>query len=432
MLEKVSIPSNIKKMTVILVLAYLLNFIGFTFTLSTMSLTGKHLLSGSGAAGVPLTLLSGVALFSAIPFGKLADKIGRKKSLILVILCYAAGDILGATAINISNGTLYLAAMAILGIGVGAMALFATAVTDIYPAKFKGRASGYAQLGVMGANTLGYLIGGQLASHVGFTSVYYAGFIAQFVSIVFILSLKFDTKEVAGKLLEFWPKEAFLPQELDPKPLENVPKSQNRSAVKLFLIFPLLLAVLLRIFIHIGGNYVNVVLPVAFTAIGFPLTTITVFMTIRALAAFIFASPCGTIIDKWGRKFGFIAAPIATAIGILLIGLTGSIPLIVVGAILIGIGNAIANVVPPAVANDVTYLSERSTAVAIFGISTNVGGFVFSAPMASILHNYSMSTLAIVSAIVLMIPVLLSFFIKEVEIGHYKGINMDDENKECV
>ncbi|AGY77790.1 MFS transporter [Clostridium autoethanogenum] len=424
--EKISIPSSIKKMTVILVLAYLLNFIGFTFTLSTMALTGKKLLSGSGAAGIPLTLLSAVALFSALPFGKLGDKIGRKKSLILIMLCYVVGDMLGAIAINSNSGTLYLASMAILGIGVGAMALFATAVTDLYPAKFKGRASGYAQLGVMGANTLGYLVGGQLVTHLGTTSVYYAGFIAQFVSIALILSLKFDTKEVGLKLQQYWPREAFSEQELNPKPVvENVKKEHNRPAIKLLLIFPLLLAVLLRIFIHIGANFVNIALPVAFTQIGFPLTTITIFMTIRALGSFVSASPCGAIMDKYGRKFGFITAPVITAIGILLIGLTGTVPLIVVGSFLIGVGNAVANVVPPAVANDVTYLPERSAAVAIFGISTNVGGFVFPTPMASILHNYNIAVLAIVSAAVLMIPVILSFFIKEVSIGRYKGVELD-------
>jgi len=102
--NKIQIPLKIKQMTVRLVLAYLLNFVGFTFTLSTMALTGKSLLTGSGAAGVPLSLLSGVALFSALPFGKLADKIGRKYSLVLVVVCYAAGDLLGAAAINAGNG----------------------------------------------------------------------------------------------------------------------------------------------------------------------------------------------------------------------------------------------------------------------------------------------------------------------------------------
>lgn len=422
---KIQIPGKIKAMTCKLVVAYLLNFIGFTFTLSTMSLTGKELLTGSGAAGIPLSLLSGIALFSALPIGKLADKIGRKYSLIIVIVCYAAGDLLGAFAINAKSGTMYLAAMAVLGIGVGAMALFATAVTDIYPQQYKGRASGYAQLGVMGANMSGYLVGGQLVTHLGTTSVYYAGFISQIISIILILSLSVDTKTVGEHLIDYWPKEAFTEEELNPKkPESNI--GQKRSALKLLCIFPLLLSVLLRIFIHIGTNFVNVALPVAFTEIGYPLTAITIFMTIRAFGSFICAGPCGNWIDRFGRKFGFILAPAVTIAGILLIGFFGKIPVIVVGAFFIGVGNAIANVVPPAVANDVTYLPERSTAVAIFGISTNVGGFVFPTPMASILNNYNLQTLAAASAAALMIPIVLSLFIRETSVGRYKGVKMGE------
>ena len=131
--EKINIPSFIKNSTIILVIAYVLNFVGFTFLISTMSLTGKALLEGDGAAGVPLSLLSGVALFSALPFGSMADKLGRKMAIIIMIVTYALGDLIGAFAINAQSGTLYLIAMAMLGVGVGAMALFATAVTDLYP-----------------------------------------------------------------------------------------------------------------------------------------------------------------------------------------------------------------------------------------------------------------------------------------------------------
>ena len=129
--EKINIPSFIKNSTIILVIAYVLNFVGFTFLISTMSLTGKALLEGDGAAGVPLSLLSGVALFSALPFGSMADKLGRKMAIIIMIVTYALGDLIGAFAINAQSGTLYLIAMAMLGFGGRSMALFATAVTDL-------------------------------------------------------------------------------------------------------------------------------------------------------------------------------------------------------------------------------------------------------------------------------------------------------------
>lgn len=426
---KIAIPGVIKGMTVQLVIAYVLNFVGFTFLISTMSLTGKALLEGEGAAGVPLSLLSGVALFSALPFGKMADKLGRKAAIILMIVCYALGDIIGLVAIQMQNGVLYLVAMCMLGIGVGAMALFATAVTDLYPAMYKGRASGFAQLGVMAANTLGYLIAGQLITYLGTTSVYYVAIGCQVAAIIMMLALKREPRDVGRSLTDYWPKEAFSAFELNP-PVETkaVPKGQNRPTWKLLFVWPILLAVILRVWIHLGANYVNVALPVAFTEIGYSAAAISVFLVARALASFLTADFTGRMIDRFGRKLGYIGAPIVTALGILLIAFSGMVPLMLVGCALIGFGNAIANVVPPAVCNDVTYLPERSKAVAIFGISTNIGGFVFPVPMAIVLSRFGLPGLAVACTVFLMIPVLLAVFtLKEKKVGEFKGYELSEE-----
>ena len=432
--EKINIPSFIKNSTIILVIAYVLNFVGFTFLISTMSLTGKALLEGDGAAGVPLSLLSGVALFSALPFGSMADKLGRKMAIIIMIVTYALGDLIGAFAINAQSGTLYLIAMAMLGVGVGAMALFATAVTDLYPAKYKGRASGFAQLGVMAANTLGYLIAAPIITKFGTTSIYYVALGCQVVAIILISALKKDPRDVGRSLQEYWPKEAFNEVELNPSlaKAENVPPEHNRSSLKLAFLWPILLAVILRVWIHLGANFINVALPIAFDAMGYTLTATSTFLVTRALASFIFASPCGQLIDKFGRKFGYISAPLSTIVGILMLTFLQNPFCMYFGCALIGIGNAIANVVPGAVCNDVTYLSERSRAVAIFGISTNIGGFIFPVPMAMILAKYGLSGLAIACGVFLLIPVLLaSFTLHETSVGHFKGFELDAPPKEA-
>ena len=419
----ISIPLKIKKVTIIVVAAYLINFIGFTFLLPTMALMGKALFSGGGAAGLPITILSGIALFSALPFGKLADKIGRKISLILVVLAYGLGDVFGYFAIQNESSSLYVVAMLFLGIGVGAMALFATAVTDLYPGKYKGRASGFAQIGVMGAIALGYLIAGQLVGIYGKTSVYIVGAIAQAISIVLLIAVNPDTMVIGKNLKDYWPKEAFEDDELNHLTIETMEAApeKNRPVWKLVLMYPFFLSLFLRISVHLGGNYVNVMLPVAFTQIGYSIAAISIFMTIRGLATLFGTYPTGHLIDKHGRKLGFIGAPLLTAVGILLIGLTGSIPFIVVGTILIGLGNSIANVIGPAVANDVTFLPERSKAMAVFGISTNVGGFIFPVPMAIILNQFGMYGLAIACSLFLAIPLVLGFILVEKSVGKYKG-----------
>jgi MFS family permease len=416
-LEKnVQIPATIKRITIELVVAYLFNFIGFTLLLSTLSLLGKNLLAGiagNGAAGLPMTILSGVAIASALPFASMANRLGRKPAIIIMIVCYALGDVLGLIGVNGKSGVIFLCSMVILGIGVGAMALFATAVTDLYPAKFKGRASGFAQMGIMGANVVGYFVGSLMVSAMGTTSVYILGACAQVVAIVLILSLKKDPRDIGKDLKAYWPEKAFSQAELAPVVTKQENVQKGRSVFSLLTIWPLLLSIFLRIFIHLGTNFVNMALPLAFTELGYSLSVIGIFMTLRALGSFVAATQTGQLIDKFGRKLGFISAPVATIIGILLVGMTTNIVCIVVGVIVIGVGNAVANVVPPAVANDVTTIAERSTAVAIFGISTNIGGFIFPVPMALVLAKFGLSGLAIACGVFLLIPTVLGIFVKE-------------------
>jgi MFS family permease len=434
---KVAIPAIIKRMTLQLVIAYVLNFIGFTLLLGTMAITGRKLLEGQGAAGVPLSLLSGVAILSALPFAKAADRIGRRAAIVIMIVFYALGDLCGLVAIQQANGTLYLVAMGLLGVGVGAMALFSTAVTDLYPGAYKGRASGFAQLGVMAANTLGYLIGGQLVTYLGPTSVYYTAAACQVLSIALMVGLRLEPREVARSLQSYWPKEVFhgaatvvmAAAAATGTATGTAPERRPRSAVRLLFLWPILLAVVVRIWNHLGTNFVNVALPVAFNEIGYSLAAISMFMVVRALAAFVTADFTGRIIDRYGRKIGYIGAPIVNGIGIVLIAFGGNPALLFIGCALIGFGNAIANVVPPAVCNDVTYLPERATAVAIFGISTNIGGFIFPVPMAIILTHYGMTGLALACAAFLMIPVVLVLLlIREKSAGVFVGYEVAERH----
>lgn len=429
--KKLPIPATIKRLTAQLVVAYVLNFIGFTLLLGTMAITGRKLLEGQGAAGVPLSLLSGVALLSALPFAKAADRVGRRAAIMIMIVFYALGDLLGLFAIRGQSGTLYLVAMGVLGIGVGAMALFSTAVTDLYPAAYKGRASGFAQLGVMAANTLGYLASGQLVTYFGVESVYYVAMGCQVASISLMVLMSAEPREIGRALQRYWPREAFQAAELAPPvPVAGTSRESGRSTLQLLVLWPILLAVMVRIWNHLGTNFVNVALPVAFNDIGYSMAAISLFMVVRALGAFVTADLTGRVIDRFGRKIGYIGAPVVNAIGILMIAFGGNPVLLFVGCFLVGFGNAIANVVPPTVCSDVTTLPERATAIAIFGISTNIGGFIFPVPMAIILTHFGMPGLAIACGIFLMIPVVLvALIIKEKSVGCFVGYEMAGERK---
>ena len=420
---KIAIPPQIKNMSILLTVAYALNFSGFGLLVPNMSVIGKSLLTMEGAGGMPLSTLSLVSLFSAIPLGKLADKFGRKAAIKVMILFYALGDFISLLGYQQSNGMLYLVGMGVLGVGVGAMALFTTALTDIYPPAYKGRASGYAQFGTAFGMSSGMLFSGWLSTYVGIPAVFYLAIAFEVVSFVLISSLKKDTLVIGQTLNEYWPPEALAQTKVVEK--DTDPK-HNRNALKLLLIWPLLFGIFLRVWFHIALSFVNVALPLALTDMGYTLAGVAVYTATRTLASFFTADISGRILDKFGRKAGFLACPVITIAGILMFVFATHPAFLIIGCGLIGFGNAIANVTPPAVCNDVTYLPERATATAIYGISTNLGGFLFPVPIAIILERFGLKGLCIVIACAFLIPIVLTLVtLKENGIGRFKGYELD-------
>jgi|GEM_PF-1399858 len=427
--SKTAIPVNIKKMAILLTVAYGLNFSGFGLLVPNMSIIGKSLLEMEGAGGMPLSTLSFVSLFSAIPLGKLADKFGRKTAIIIMICFYAIGDLVSLFAYQQSSGMMYLVGMGILGIGVGGMALFTTALTDIFPSAYKGRASGYAQFGTAFGMSVGMLGSGWISTYINVSAVFYVAIACQIVSFILMMTIKTDTLVIGRTLTEYWPAEAFTSVSAARGDVDTNPK-HNRPAIQLLFLWPIFLGIFLRIWFHIALSFVNVALPLALTDLGYTLAGISTYTATRALMAFFTADISGRMLDKFGRKIGFIACPAVTITGILMFVIASHPAFLLIGCALIGFGNAIANVTPPAVCNDVTYLPERATSTAIYGISTNVGGFLFPVPIAIILGRIGLTGLCITIAIAFLVPIVLALLtLHETSIGHFKGFELDGQSK---
>src|SRR4030042_903363 len=135
-----------------------------------MPLIGKEFGLSAVALGWVLTAYTLAAAMFLVPFGRLADLVGRKRIFALGICVNIAGTVLAALA---PSGTVLILGRAVQGIG-GAM-IFGTGVailTSVYPHGGRGHALGLNTAAVYTGLSLGPVVGGFLVHAWGWRGVF--------------------------------------------------------------------------------------------------------------------------------------------------------------------------------------------------------------------------------------------------------------------
>ena len=155
-------------------------------------------------------MLASVTLFSSalggIAFGVLADKIGRKKSLLIAISIYTVCTGLSAMAHSVTELAIY---RTILGLGMGgAWAAGALLVNETWPSEHRGKASGFMQAGWALGYMLAAVLSGLILSQYSWRVLFLVGVIPSLAILIFIF-FKCEEPEV---WLEFREKQRFAPK----------------------------------------------------------------------------------------------------------------------------------------------------------------------------------------------------------------------------
>ncbi len=115
------------------IMAFVLNQVVKTF----------HVAVSTGAYAITLTLAC--RLIGALLFGRLADHFGRRPTMMVNVLCYAALELLSGFAPNI---TIFLIVRGLYGIAMGGIwGVGASLVMESIPARWRGAVSGLLQTG---------------------------------------------------------------------------------------------------------------------------------------------------------------------------------------------------------------------------------------------------------------------------------------------
>jgi len=150
--------------------------------------------------GIMLSLYPLGQLFGAPLFGKLSDQIGRKKTLILSLICTGVAYLMCGVATQFYSYFLLIFSRILLGVTSGALAISQAAISEISKPQKKSAHFGYVYGTISIAFVIGPLIGGQLAK-ISYSSAFYLISVATFVSLSLIFFFlpqdeKIEKKEV--------------------------------------------------------------------------------------------------------------------------------------------------------------------------------------------------------------------------------------------
>lgn len=110
------------------------------------------------------------AAMSLVPFGKVADLVGRKRVFILGVLLFVLSSLLAAVA---PSGDILVGSRVVQGLGGAMVASTIVAIlTSVFPAEERGRALGISTAATYVGLSLGPLIGGFLTQQLGWRSIF--------------------------------------------------------------------------------------------------------------------------------------------------------------------------------------------------------------------------------------------------------------------
>jgi len=192
------------KFTVLLITviaSFLTPFMGSAINLALPPISREFKVDAIILGWVATSYLLAAGIFS-VPFGRIADVVGRKKVFVIGLLVYSIGSFLSAIA---PSAELLIGFRVIQGIG-GAM-IFATTtaiLTSVFPPSEKGKAIGVNTGAVYAGLSLGPFLGGYLTQNFGWRSIFFINVPLGILALTLTLwKLEGEWAEARGEKFDF-------------------------------------------------------------------------------------------------------------------------------------------------------------------------------------------------------------------------------------
>lgn len=191
--------ASLKKYTLLVAAtaSFLTPFMGSAINLAIPSIGHQFNASAYLLSWVATSYILASAAF-LVPFGRLADIVGRKKIFILGVVAFCLSSFLCGLAWSIES----LIALRVLQ-GIGSAMIFGTGMailTSVFPPQERGKVLGINVATVYIGLSMGPVLGGALNHNLGWHSIFFfTSFIAVFVIILAVLKLKGEWAGARGE-----------------------------------------------------------------------------------------------------------------------------------------------------------------------------------------------------------------------------------------
>lgn len=370
-----------QKITTTLFAAQSLGSAGFIAVATVSAIVGAKLSGNPALAGLPSAVYLFGSALAAMGASELMDRLGRRGGLTLGLLAGVAGSALAAASLFTASFPLFLAGMAIMGIGQAAGQLGRFAAAEVNPPKQRGRAISTVVFGGAVGAVLGpLLVGptGRLAQRAGWDELAgpFGAAMLLFIlaSAVIFTRLRPDPRELGREVARLYPA-------------PNMDEGQRRSLAAIFRSPGPQLALAAMVFGQVVMVMVMVITSLHMQHNDHALSSISLVISSHTFGMFAFSIVSGRLADRWGREPVILAGSIILVLACLVAPLSPHVVPLAVALFLLGLGWNLCYVGGSSLLADHLLPAERARAQGfndlLIGLMSAVGsltsGVVFAA-----------------------------------------------------
>ena len=380
-------------------------------TITTETLTGQ-----TWSAGMASALFSVTLGLVAIPAGRLMDRLGRGPVIVggFVVAALAAAVLF--VAVSTQSLALFLVAMAVLGIGLGAASLSRVGAADMAPPERRGTVLGRVLLGAAVGAVLGPILFAPLLSGASgdvstlSTPWILAAVIAALGAVV-VLSIRYDPLTIARRMAAEAPGSqgpVVSPTSPGrPRRAKSSPPEPLRRPLGVIFRQPGLGAAVGAVVVAQG------VMAIAMSVVGLEmhhhgqdLGAISVALGVHIVGMFGLSPILGAAVDRFGRLPGLVGGLLVCAIGAVGLVLGPTLTTVLPSIFLVGVGWNLVYLAGTARVADATEPEERAASLG----ALDMAGLFTSASMAvlgpALLSVVNIGPLMLLAAVVAVLPAI--------------------------
>jgi len=369
----IAIPSVIKKNTVLLMMTQALLSSSSQLIPSLAGIIVYRFMGSLVLVGLPISILGIASSVASYPSGYIADSLGRRPILMAGLILGGIAAFLIYYAIVSGSFPLFLAAIALAGLGQGATNQIRVAAIDMYPVHRKAEGLSYVLAGSILGTFIAPLIVNVTASYAAVYSLdslslpWLAVPVIMAVATLFVLLTRPDTSKIAKNLKEYYPEEGL---NGGSNPLSEELRQTNVAS--LIRCSPIAIAITS---LTLSGGAIMIMITSLISMIlkglDYDLTFITLSVAIHVLGMFGLSMIWGRLADRYGRKSVLIVGALLIGPGALIAATSSTFWFITLGTFLIGLGWSAINISATSIIGDLTSPGIRGR---LLGISDLIIG----------------------------------------------------------